>query len=121
MPAVATKGGVSKSNWGDDDDEKLFNQAVAVVVSAKKASSSLLQRKLRLGFSRASRLIDMMEERGIIGGEVPGSKGREVLIDDIPGDVDIPSQSVGDDMGFDAEDFSGDNFPRNRDADYDDE
>jgi len=115
MPAVATKGGVTKSTWGDDDDEKIYNQAVSVVVSAKKASSSLLQRKLRLGFSRASRLIDMMEERGIIGGEVPGSKGRDVLIDDIPGDVVIPVSSADDDMGFDAEDFSGDNFPRNRD------
>ena len=68
-PVTSTKGGKVKSNWGDDVDDELFDEAVAIVVSAKKASSSLLQRKLSIGFARASRLIDMMEERGIVGGE----------------------------------------------------
>jgi len=113
-PITSTKGGKVKSNWGDDVDDDLFDEAVAIVVSAKKASSSLLQRKLSIGFARASRLIDMMEERGIVGGEAGGSRGREVLIDDIPDDSDLSKFKEEDDFGFDAEDFSGENFPRNR-------
>jgi len=113
-PVTPTKGGKVKSSWGDDVDDDLFDEAVAIVVSAKKASSSLLQRKLRIGFARASRLIDMMEERGIVGGEAGGSSGREVLIDDIPDDSGLSKFKEDSDFGFDAEDFSGENFPRNR-------
>lgn len=61
---------------GDDD---LFYDALRVVVDAGQASASLLQRKLRIGYSRAGRLIDMMESRGLIGG-ADGSRAREVLI-----------------------------------------
>ena len=111
MPSVTSKGGVVKSSWGDDVDDELFDKAVTIVVSAKKASSSLLQRKLSIGFARAAKLVDMMEERGIVGQEMGGSRGREVLIDDIPED----SLDIERDSGFDAEDFSGENFPRNRD------
>lgn len=65
-------------NGGGDDDE-LYEEAVEVVRSAKKASASLLQRRLRVGYARAARLIDMMEEKGIVGrGE--GAKPREVLL-----------------------------------------
>jgi S-DNA-T family DNA segregation ATPase FtsK/SpoIIIE len=113
-PVTSTKGGKVKSSWGDDVDDDLFDEAVAIVVSAKKASSSLLQRKLSIGFARASRLIDMMEDRGIVGGEAGGSRGREVLIDDIPDDSDLSKFKEDSDFGFDAEDFSGENFPRNR-------
>lgn len=113
MPAVTSKGGVVKSSWGDDVDDEYFDKAVTIVVSAKKASSSLLQRKLSIGFARAAKLIDMMEERGIVGGGMGGSRGREVLIDDLPDDdLDIEKDS-----GFDAEDFAGENFPRNQ-ADF---
>ncbi len=60
---------------GDDDD--LYDAAVETVVSAKKASASLLQRRLKVGYARAARLLDLMEERGVIGpGE--GAKPREV-------------------------------------------
>lgn len=67
----------------DDDyqggDDPLFEDAKEVVLQAKKASSSLLQRRLRVGYARAARLIDMLEEAGIVGpGE--GAKPREILV-----------------------------------------
>ncbi|MEK7479529.1 MAG: DNA translocase FtsK [Patescibacteria group bacterium] len=63
---------------GDDSDE-LYEDAVEVVRAAGKASTSLLQRRLKVGYARAARLMDMMEERGVVGpGE--GAKPREVLL-----------------------------------------
>lgn len=64
---------------GDDDaDDDLYEDARQAVVEAGKASTSYLQRKLRIGYSRAARLIDMLEERGVIG-EADGSKPRPVI------------------------------------------
>lgn len=63
----------------DDDSDDLFYDALRIVVDAGQASASLLQRKLRIGYSRAGRLIDMMESRGLIGG-ADGSRARDVLI-----------------------------------------
>jgi len=60
-------------------DDELFDEAVALVVSQKKASVSMLQRRYRIGFARAGRLIDLMERRGIVGPD-EGPKGRRVLI-----------------------------------------
>ncbi len=60
--------------------DELFDQAVEVVVQAKKASASLLQRRLRVGYARAARLLDLLEEKGIIG-PADGAKPRDVLID----------------------------------------
>ena len=63
---------------GDDDDDDLYEDAREIVIEAKKASTSFLQRKLKVGYARAARLIDMLEERGVVGpGE--GAKPREVL------------------------------------------
>ncbi|MBU4348346.1 DNA translocase FtsK [Patescibacteria group bacterium] len=63
-----------------EDDDELFDEAVKIVREAKKASTSFLQRKLAIGYARAARLIDMMEERGIVGpGE--GAKARIVISD----------------------------------------
>jgi S-DNA-T family DNA segregation ATPase FtsK/SpoIIIE len=62
---------------GDNDD--LFEEAVELVRDMEKASISLLQRHLRIGYTRAARLIDLMEERGVIGPHEGGSKPREVL------------------------------------------
>ena len=60
-----------------DTDDELYDQAVEIVRIAKKASASLLQRRLRVGYARAARLLDIMEERGIVGpGE--GAKPREI-------------------------------------------
>ncbi len=66
------------ANSGDDDE--LYEEAMEVVRAAGKASASLLQRRLKVGYARAARLLDIMEERGIIGpGE--GAKPREVYVD----------------------------------------
>ncbi|MCS6789328.1 MAG: DNA translocase FtsK [Patescibacteria group bacterium] len=66
----------------NDNDDELYEEAVRVVVQAKKASASLLQRRLKVGYARAARLLDIMEENGIIG-PADGAKPREVYIDKI--------------------------------------
>lgn len=63
----------------DDYEEPLYNEIVEFVVTQGKASASLLQRRFRLGYNRAARCIDLLEERGIVG-PVNGSKPREVLV-----------------------------------------
>ncbi len=63
----------------DDYDEPLYNDIVQFVVTQGKASASLLQRRFRLGYNRAARAIDILEERGIVGPN-NGSKPREVLV-----------------------------------------
>jgi len=79
-PEKGTRGGNVNSTWGSDVDDDLFDEAVELVVALGKASASLLQRKLSIGYARAARLIDIMEEKGIIGQAVGGSKARDVLI-----------------------------------------
>jgi S-DNA-T family DNA segregation ATPase FtsK/SpoIIIE len=63
-------------------DEDIYARAVAVVRRERKASTSLLQRKLNLGYGRAARLIDRMEEEGIIGPDRGAGKPREVLVEE---------------------------------------
>jgi S-DNA-T family DNA segregation ATPase FtsK/SpoIIIE len=65
----------------DPDEDPLLERAIEIVVQAQTASTSLLQRRLRVGYTRAGRLIDMLERRGIISG-YEGSKPRRVLIDE---------------------------------------
>jgi DNA segregation ATPase FtsK/SpoIIIE, S-DNA-T family len=73
---------------GDFGDDPLIEEAKRVVIESKKASASLLQRRLRVGYARAARLIDMLEEKGVVGpGE--GAKPREVY-----GEAVVPGQSV---------------------------
>jgi S-DNA-T family DNA segregation ATPase FtsK/SpoIIIE len=62
-----------------DDDDELYEDAKAAVIEAGKASTSYIQRKLRIGYSRAARLMDILEERGVIGA-ADGAKPREILI-----------------------------------------
>lgn len=62
-----------------DAEDPLYEEAKKIVIQSGKASSSLLQRRLRVGYSRAARLIDMLEENGIIG-EADGAKPREILV-----------------------------------------
>jgi DNA segregation ATPase FtsK/SpoIIIE, S-DNA-T family len=63
----------------DPDEDPLLDKAIEIVVQAQTASTSLLQRRLRVGYTRAGRLIDMLERRGIISG-YEGSKPRRVLV-----------------------------------------
>ncbi|MFV0248508.1 MAG: DNA translocase FtsK 4TM domain-containing protein [Tenacibaculum sp.] len=65
-----------------EDRDKLFREAAEIIVNAQQGSASLLQRKLKLGYNRAGRLIDQLELAGIIG-PFEGSKARQVLIPDI--------------------------------------
>jgi S-DNA-T family DNA segregation ATPase FtsK/SpoIIIE len=73
----------------------MWQDAVRVVIESGKASTSLLQRRLRIGYGRASRIIDEMEERGVIG-PADGARPREVLVrslDEVFGsDDDGPTQ-----------------------------
>ena len=62
----------------DEDDDELYEEAKAIVLKDKKASTSYLQRRLRIGYSRAARLIDILEERGIIGPQ-DGARPREIF------------------------------------------
>ena len=79
MHAKTSFDGPSTSNSRDADEEPLYNEIVEFVVTQGKASASLLQRRFHLGYNRAARVIDLLEERGIIG-PVNGSKPREVLV-----------------------------------------
>ncbi|MDB6094683.1 MAG: cell division FtsK/SpoIIIE [Verrucomicrobia bacterium] len=69
---------------GDDgemgDDEELYVQALDVLKSTKRASTSMLQRRLRIGYNRAARIMDLMEQKGVVGPE-NGSSPREILMD----------------------------------------
>jgi S-DNA-T family DNA segregation ATPase FtsK/SpoIIIE len=76
--------------WDDDaededdvpatgQDDEMYEEAVELVRRLNKASVSLLQRRLRIGYTRAARLIDVMEERGIVGPATEGSKPRMVI------------------------------------------
>lgn len=73
------KGGVVADYGGQDTDDDMWRDAVQVVIENRKASTSLLQRRLRIGYGRAARLIETMEEQGIVGA-ADGSRPREVLV-----------------------------------------
>jgi S-DNA-T family DNA segregation ATPase FtsK/SpoIIIE len=82
-------GGRPGEDGGDDDADALLSQAVEIVRRSDKASASLLQRRLRIGYARAARILDQMEDRGIVG-PADGSRFREVLVtsDGWGGDVE---------------------------------
>ena len=72
-----------ETGGGDEDlgdDEELYQQALDVLKSTKRASTSMLQRRLRIGYNRAARIMEIMEEKGIVGPE-NGSSPREILVD----------------------------------------
>ena len=77
------------------EEDPLYEEAKSVVVEYRKASSSLLQRRLKIGYARAARLLDILEERGVVGpGE--GAKPRKVYLKENPQDPDSGDQSDSD-------------------------
>jgi S-DNA-T family DNA segregation ATPase FtsK/SpoIIIE len=79
--------------FGSDADDDLYEDARMAVLEAGKASASYLQRKLKVGYARAARLLDMLEERGVIGAG-DGAKAREVYGTE---DIDNPTEESNDD------------------------
>lgn len=94
---------ISAAESGDSDSA--WKEAVEVVINNGKASTSLLQRKLRIGYGRASRIIDMMEEQGIVG-PAEGSRPRQVLVSSI--DQVFGTAESADDT---SDDIYDENFP----------
>ena len=87
-PALEQSGGNAKTQGAleinfdeveDELDDELYEEARQTVIEAGKASTSYLQRKLKIGYARAARLVDMLEERGVVG-QGEGAKARQVLI-----------------------------------------
>ena len=76
------KGGVVMESGGNDADDDMWRDAIQVVIEGRKASTSLLQRRLRIGYGRAARLIETMEEQGIVG-PADGARPREVLVNSL--------------------------------------
>jgi len=71
---------IEKKATFDVSEDELFDEAVKVVLEARQASASILQRRLRVGYTRAARLLDLMEKAGIVG-PFCGSKPREILVE----------------------------------------
>jgi S-DNA-T family DNA segregation ATPase FtsK/SpoIIIE len=91
----------------DDADEELIQQSLQVIRDTRRASTSSLQRRLRIGYTRAARIIDILEERGILG-PPRGSDPREILIDLDAGIPNNPTDGIADDLPTDASTASED-------------
>lgn len=79
---VGAEGEAMDLDFDPSDRDPLFREAAEVIVNAQQGSASLLQRKLKLGYNRAGRLIDQLEHAGVVG-PFEGSKARQVLIQDV--------------------------------------
>ena len=106
QPVQLTGKGAVISAAESGDSDAAWKEAVEVVINSGKASTSLLQRKLRLGYGRASRLIDMMEEQGIVG-PAEGSRPRQVLVSSVDQVFGASSETANDT----SDDVYDENFP----------
>jgi S-DNA-T family DNA segregation ATPase FtsK/SpoIIIE len=80
-----------------EEDEDLLNRAIDIIRETRRASTSSLQRRLRIGYTRAARIMDILEERGILG-PPRGAEPREILID-LDGAIPNNADAAGDDVG----------------------
>ncbi len=125
VTADVDTGSNSGSGDSDDDSDPLMNDAKEVILSAGKASASLLQRRLRVGYSRAARILDILESQGFVG-PAEGSKPREVFGDSV--ETKNNTDSAEEDLsGLDSDedsDYSDDGYDdidEGADADIDSE
>ncbi|MBQ1417910.1 MAG: hypothetical protein IIY95_00705, partial [Firmicutes bacterium] len=100
--SASGNGSGSKDDPGSEEDD-LLADAIECVVRAEQASVSMLQRRFRIGYNRAARLIDMMEERGIVG-PADGSRPRKVLLS-VEQFEQLESESAPEDDGVPEEIF----------------
>jgi S-DNA-T family DNA segregation ATPase FtsK/SpoIIIE len=80
LPSVSEKTQKTSSGSSDDDRDELFEEAARIIVRHQQCSVSLLQRRMKIGYSRAARIVDQLEEAGIVG-PFDGSKGRAILLE----------------------------------------
>lgn len=85
-----------KQPLSEDDEDELYEEAKQIIIQAGKASASLLQRRLRVGYARAARLLDILEDRGVIG-PLDGARPRKLLTDDDRGTMNIDDDQAIDD------------------------
>jgi S-DNA-T family DNA segregation ATPase FtsK/SpoIIIE len=92
---------------GNGEDDDLLPEAIALVRSLNKASTSLLQRRFRIGYTRAARLMDALEDAGIIGPPTGTSKAREVFGDAAQKDEseELPEEEMDSSASADDEDL----------------
>ncbi len=107
---IVSKGGASGSGTANlfggpsDDQDPLFNEAKQLILESGKASASLLQRRMKVGYARAARLLDELEEAGIVG-PADGAKPREVFTEHLEDAPEMPAEEQTMDLGgsvFDA-------------------
>lgn len=97
---ISQRGGIMMQGDGGDDD--LYEEVVAFVVSAGKASASLLQRRFKVGYARAARLMDLLEENGVVG-PADGAKPRAVLMSSVDmGGGESGAEPTGEDASLDG-------------------
>ncbi len=80
-PDADNGGRIAGARGGSDEDDELYTRCVNLVVTERKASTSLLQRRFSIGYGRAAKIMDMMEERGVISSPQGATRAREVLVD----------------------------------------
>lgn len=89
---IKGRGGINATGTGGDEHDELFEQAVRMISQHDRASASLIQRRLQVGFNRAARLLEQLEEAGVVG-PADGSKPRDVLVRNADEFLNGPAQT----------------------------